>query len=182
MSFFWISLAFRTVFLGIWEALFQRSAGGEAHSKVIHLFEIIAALQQVVFDPHFLHSSKHELLKSQHFFDDSEERFDCFFSQFIKRTPDFGFESMRHCFGDGSSRLMRRFRIGTLFKLGHATTMRGAFDRGVYGWPPVTDFQSGDPGFTVISAVDENVFDIANDRADGFDKGLEFAPCRWRHR
>ena len=140
MSFFWISLAFGTVFrahlgvfLGIWEALFQRSAGGEAHSKVIHLFEIIAALQQVVFDPHFLHSPEHEPLKPQHFFDDSEERFDCFFSQFIKRTPDFGFESMRHYFGDGSSRLMRRLRIGTLFKLDHATTMRGAFDCGVYG-------------------------------------------------
>ena len=51
-----------------------------------------------------------------------------------------------------------------LFKLSHAATMRGAFDRGVNGGTAPTIFHLGDAGFTVISTIDKHVFDVANDR------------------
>ena len=65
------------------------------------------------------------------------------------------------------------FGVGELFKLGHTATVRGAFDRCVYGGALPVVFSFGNAFRTVVAVVKREVFHFADDGADRFDKDLE---------
>ena len=80
---------------------------------------------EVPFDVRFFFPSHRKSPKSEHFLHDSEDGFDGFFSQFVERFSECGFESVGHDFGDARSGKMGDGRVAFFFKVADFHDPRG---------------------------------------------------------
>ena len=97
----------------------------ESHAKLVESLDVHALADEVPFDVRFFFPSHRKSPKSEHFLHDSEDGFDGFFSQFVERFSECGFESVGHDFGDARSGKMGDGRVAFFFKVADFHDPRG---------------------------------------------------------